>query len=820
MANKLEVIWTALPNGFVKGSSSLLKLSLVATFRLTTDQTQVPREFTLADFIRDWDRDNWTRTVEKYEFRIDFGTGEKPVKPTNDFDFKMWDALFGNPRSVRVKPYQVPATDGNALSKAEIFTYGTKDLNDTVETAYVELANNMTRLSSEQPRQAMLTRGDSRARIKAAHATINGLVEKLNVYMPADPTEKERLEVLKELDWLDQDITNNAGLNKPKALAYRDLFLERISRNGGRDLRRETVIDVHQRIIDKNLGLIGPAARPTDVILFRAHAQPSAQPQSGKEVSTDFAIFHSPLPESHSIKSMQGILNSNRVFDFHEMLTMVGSYPVLMRRLGLVIDVEIDRGEITRDGFVRVTWAGEKSENPRTAYICERPKFLPKPKTARIKEGLLDLNNGGHFSIQGMDVEGVLMKHLANVSNARRDDPDASKNLFEHVTEQELPPTLRTLGISVLFSDFEKFIRELLENAEKNTCKPGDCVFHAEDLIKGLRVDIFEADSGKWYSLCERAERYQFLTADNKELFYWPASGTYPSEGAVHLTLTKPEVTQSVEAANLKVFQQHQSLFRWENWSLLVRFPQLALDVKRNDPKPENAPLRLRPEFEVVDKSLPKLRFGKEYRVRCRVVDPAGNSLGKDDIGSDDFAATLPTGRFARYESVAPPELLVRAAINPKKTPGDQLNRLVVRDGAGSSLRCAAPPRVTAMTAIVAGKYDDGVSPQESAFEGAFLEEHGEFRRVKADDPAYETPIFTYEPGNAEPPRQPYLPDPFAVAACVAMGTIDDQELVPDVLQNELLCGFYNSQESWPKAQPFLINLVPADPKQQQGSRS
>jgi hypothetical protein len=811
MANTLVEIWTALPNGFVK-NSSLLRLSLLVTFRLKTDQNPPPDNLTLADFIQSWKENNWTKTVRDYGFTVDFGKGPRSVKPTNEFHPEMWDALFGNPKAVKVKPYFEPATGDDALSKAEVLTYDATNLNTRLETAYTKLANSKTRLRTAERRQMALA--------SIAQDDLAALVDEVNIYAVANPTEKERQDSLTALRWLEEDTRSNA-----KALAYRDLYLQRISRNGGRDLRLQAVKDVHQKIKEKVPEIAGPGgvifliARPqASPQAAAAQPQPSPQPQSTGTVKTDFAIFHSAPPESVT-PGCAPAAQTERVFDFHEMLTMVGNFPVLMRRLGLVIDVEIDPGAIDPEGVVRVTQAGTKGPHPKTAYKLDLAsrKFLPKNSTPRIKDGLLDLSNGGHFSIQSVDSDGALMKHLANVSNARREDPAGSKNLFADVTDEQLKPTLRTLGISVLFTEFEVFLKELLVNAEAKSCQPTDCLFHAEDLVKGLRVDIQEVASndvsaGSWYSLCERAEKYHFLTADNQELFQWPTSGAYASEGTLGLTVTKPEVQKSPGAADLKVLQQHQSLFRWDNWSLCVPFPQKPLDVKRCEVQPDKSPLRLRSEFEVVNKSLPKLRFGRQYRVRCRVVDPAGNSLGKDDVGEKDYSATIGPQSFARYEAVAPPLLLVTSEIKPEKTPGDQLNRLVLRDGEGSTRRCAAPSRVTAMTAIMAGEYDKGVAPADSAFVGAQLDDKGEFPQADSDDPAYRTPVFLFQPANAEPPKQPYLPDPFAPAACVAMGTVDEQPVFSDVLENELICGFFNDHDEWPKAQPFLINLVPADP--------
>ena len=813
MPNKINEIWTALPNGFAR-DRSLWRLSLLVTFRLTTDTTPPPKNLMLADFIeRVWVDNNWAKTVSNYKFKVDFGKGPVPVETPKNLHYEMWDALFGNPRDIKVNAFKELVK--GELSGAEILTYKSRELSERLDRGYTLLANTKQRFRTTDRRQMAL--------VAAARSEISSLVDEINIYAPADPTEDDRLKVLNAVQWLDEDTATN-----PKALAYRDLYLDRISRNGGRDLRLTTVRDVHQKIKDKVPGIKGPDGQsgPGPIVLRRAQPQESPQPSAAgtaPAVSPEFAIFHSP-PDSASMHA--AAMTNTREFDFHEMLTMVGSHPLLMRQLGLVIDVEVDPGAIADDGtgFVRVTHAGpgepQLTAHPKTAYTWNRGRriFLPQSNTPRIKEGLLDLSDDKIFYIQTADSDGALMKHLAHASNSRRENPDGPKNVFQNVVEEDLEPTLRTQGISVLFKDIDEFLRQLLAAAEEKSCQPTDCEFHAEDLIKGLRVDIQEVDSrdpneiaGNWYSLCERNEKYYFFTADNRPLFEWPASGTQPSEGIVGLTVTKPEVKQTVQAANLKVLQQHQSLFRWENWSLCVDFPQKRLDAKsRNKINPENAPLLLRPEFTVVDRSLPKLRFGKKYRVRCRVVDPAGNSLRHNDVGAQVLATTIGPDRFARYEAIAPPVLLVTGAINPVKTPGDQLNRLVLRDGSGASQRCVVPPRVTTMTAIIAGAYDSGVSRDASAFEGAILEEKGEFPQVDHEDPAYDLPIFRYLPANAEPPKQPYLPDPFTVAACLAMSTPDDKPIFADTAENELICGYFHVNVSWPNAQPFLISLVPA----------
>lgn len=320
------------------------------------------------------------------------------------------------------------------------------------------------------------------------------------------------------------------------------------------------------------------------------------------------------------------------------------------------------------------------------------------------------------------------------------------------------------------------------------------------------------------------AETYHFLNEDGGTLFSWPPNGAYDSEGIVHLGVTKPKLPENV-AAQFQVLQQHDSLFRWENWSLCLPFPQKPLDAKTNTlAAKQSTPLRLRPEFGVVRGTLPRLRFGKRYFLRCRVVDPAGNSLDKDEVERTDLSAALPNGAcpffFARHEPVNPPIVLVTSDIDPENSPGEQLDRLVIRDGRSSSQRCAAPARVSAMTAIIDGRYDDGTPRTEGAFAGAQLEKRsGEFPQIDNDVPAFRNPVFRYQPANSEPPTQPYLPDPYAVGGCVALATVNDEPIFDNPVQNELDCEFYDHPKAWPHAQPFLIKLVPADEQQREIAR-
>src|SRR5690606_9879361 len=78
--------------------------------------------------------------------------------------------------------------------------------------------------------------------------------------------------------------------------------------------------------------------------------------------------------------------------------------------------------------------------------------------------------------------------------------------------------------------------------------------------------------------------------------------------------------------------------------------------------------------YAVTPKTLPRLRFGRTYRVRARAVDLAGNSLALDEVTT---AQSRATGRtiYRRFEPVSPPTLVHRRPV----TEGEWIEHLVIR---------------------------------------------------------------------------------------------------------------------------------------------
>lgn len=487
MSNQVTVVWTALPNGFVPNSNSQLRLSLFASIQVTTGN----QNFRLSES----GLGNWTEQVSGFSFRVNVGGVEKQAAVKNDFRKEMWTALFGGSATTApaalsaqrssgptVKSYQRPRTDERALSKAEILTYNVGKMGDTLMEKYAGLANVQTRFGSKAAQTTELSK---------AQADMASFRNALNIYLPPDPTENERLDTLNAVGELDQYIASLADQDRARALAYRAFFVDRISRNGGSDLRPDIVKGIKEEIQEK----VGTGG---GVILF-------APTTTQRDTSArKFISFHSPVhPPSEEARH----LTTQPSYDFHEMLTMLANYPVLMRMMGLVIDVEVDGAGVPPEGVVTVVQAGiSTNHQPKTHYKKDavRRLFLPKPGAdPLIKDGLLDLRSG-HFSIQTADVDGALLKHLNATLDERRGQPQPSAVALAKVADSEVTPALRTLGISVLYRNREQFLKRLLQKGENNCSDPGNCELFAEDLIRGFRVDVYEEDSRDWYSLCER----------------------------------------------------------------------------------------------------------------------------------------------------------------------------------------------------------------------------------------------------------------------------------------------------------------------------
>ncbi len=403
-------------------------------------------------------------------------------------------------------------------------------------------------------------------------------------------------------------------------------------------------------------------------------------------------------------------------FDFHRIIAAWANYPELLRRLGLIIDFAVEDGSVIDERIVtggglgkgqcrlEVKWSGDepgKAARPRTAWLAQKERFVPRQRGQEQQAGLLRLEHSddgwklslkdreGLFDVYQVDPDGASLKTVnftltAQNLVARSLKPDRKHGAVTYTTgDHQAVAALRSGGIGVsrhgraldLVSDAAA--ASLKNQAIENGNDAGVVLF-AEDLYRGFRVDVARVPDpvqpGRWQTLCARSGDWRLVKADEK-LENMPDDEGYVS-GASTTSSGKDDD-----------HYLHETLFRWHGWSLVAGRPGKTLKAETNedDQLQAEAPQEvnevaesghgLAVRFKPLKHSLPRLRFGELYRFRARIVDLAGNSLALDDPSLGELEQATDAVGYWRFEPVDPPVLVHRERVSE----GESLERLVIR---------------------------------------------------------------------------------------------------------------------------------------------
>ena len=400
-------------------------------------------------------------------------------------------------------------------------------------------------------------------------------------------------------------------------------------------------------------------------------------------------------------------------FDFHQMLSALGDYPALLRRLGLVFDLELPDGALpasdnelaARKLRVVPSWTssfaplpadpGQSDVSAWTSYALASLNgydlFIPWP-TRDVGAGMW-LPAPGAVDVVQVDADGAALKTINQVNSLIR--LTDGRPVAIDAPERDGLGALRTSGVAIVQSGraaalAEDFNRSLILNGwpEKDPPAPDD--LRAEDLQRGFRLDVQDLTTGDWRSLHRRVGTF---AAAN----FPPGPFELTDEGFTQPSVATPAETPGTPPDPASELYAHESLFTWDGWSLSAPRPGKALSRSPRAPSPDEpgtepdyvpnralTALKLETTFRPQEGSLPRLRFGRAYRLRVRAVDLAGNSPTVDEatqltIALRDFLhAGLPeTGEliYRRFEPVNPPEIVPRAPF----TEGESAARLVIR---------------------------------------------------------------------------------------------------------------------------------------------
>lgn len=505
-------------------------------------------------------------------------------------DSAVWKALFRP--DLPVEGYRL----NNALLDSQVLSYSTSDISGLVRDLYTRLAN---RAGDQLPK----------------------IVELL-----ADPLWKETIDAVIEVDhW---------GTH-PGMIDFRAFH----PREEGTAIERR-FNDFKARLAGREGEFQSPFERLARFELFhtpplRPKPATDRKREDDERITADTQEFERPpMPKPGELA---------KTIDFHRTVAAMNSYPTLLRRLGLAVDFLIDRDAFPlTDGTVSVrvhlpllTPRDPEDVSPATHTAHTDGGFFVRSNAAlngpvtRVREGLLDLySDPNRYAVLQADVDGAGLKlmNFARTLGGYEKDPDGTRDPVSQQEQRRGAPALRTAGMMLAQNRRAHALKtrfEATKEQNKNAApsSPVAIELWAEDLVRGYRIDVWDAQVGRWRSLCRRQAEYR-LAGGALEIS--PEAGE--EEGTVQLAATRsPDKTY-----NPDILYVHEALVSWTGWSLAAPQPGRAIadDSKAGDDpagKPEFSDqaelppgIDFRSRFRVVPGSLPRLRYGRSYALRAR----------------------------------------------------------------------------------------------------------------------------------------------------------------------------------------------------------
>lgn len=470
--------------------------------------------------------------------------------------------------------------------------------------------------------------------------------------------------------------------------------------------------------------------------------------------------------------------------EFHRVVSALGTHPLLLRRLGLVVDIELPLetlgiDEMRQDLRVRVVPVDVTLD--ATNHYCQWTAVeyaTAATETFRVfTPAHRDESGRSGFQVLGGERTAIIQEKLEHAVFT------LSQHAGKVLGDTPTLPALLQGGMRVAHADTPSSIKTAihtqaqLESRLKQRqgqmrtgvldCPHGDEPLYADQLTRGSRIDVRDMTSGQWRSLCRRQVRYQ------ADAWTWPAGTAWlEDEGVLEPTA---HIDHHAEQSTLRATED---LFEWDGWSLVVPRPDHSTDDDPASPNPcgpDGTP-PLAAHLQVPAGTLQPQRFGHCYQFRARAVDLAGNSLSADEANgleallSMQDLLTRPVC-YLRVESAKPPVVL-RA--DPRGA-GEAGDLIVLRDAESPRYRTrefrvhVLPPEVPLRIAEKHGLFD-GMSAVDAwrmidthrgrlAFESA--------RDAQEDEDA--APLTIREPAAARQLYTPYLPDPMVKRAVLIL---------------------------------------------------
>jgi hypothetical protein len=311
--------------------------------------------------------------------------------------------------------------------------------------------------------------------------------------------------------------------------------------------------------------------------------------------------------------------------EFHERCAMAGDHPLLLRALGLVIDLKIldpDRLRSSKWLSAAIVVGGNHGPCRLTRTLCRAAgdALVSVAETPDWLDGMARLGDEERFALLDLEADGTAIKHERFLWTLPR---------LREIQAQDAPtnaatPALRSNGFTVVRvgegqNTLDRIGRQHdLEQALGQGQPP---TLSTEDVTRGLRIEVWDDTAKRWESLHSRLTTISVAGAGK-------VLDNAPDEGFIQGTAA----SESAKAEDSPI-HVHEAVFGWEGWSLSA--PRPGRRVRHEDGKeivedvPETTPDPVHPILvvnHVRPGTLPRLRFGRSYAMRAWTVDLAGNS--------------------------------------------------------------------------------------------------------------------------------------------------------------------------------------------------
>ncbi len=320
--------------------------------------------------------------------------------------------------------------------------------------------------------------------------------------------------------------------------------------------------------------------------------------------------------------------------DFHARVASFGSTPALLRRLGLAVDVVLDGVDAAgaRAALAGATWVSVTLTSPAADL-----DVLPPRRTSVLVDGVVFAARSSRAWVGGAlplgEDEWVVLDVDPDASGLKLDQH--ARNLVRQYASEangdpatSAPGTLRSTGFALARRDRATQLRGRVQEAEQLAADDGARELLLDDLVRGIRVEVWDDVSGEWHSLHRRR-----VTVTGEGDPRPTVLDDVPDVGFLQLSALNRAPGDAVNGYYL-----HEVVAGWDGWSLSAPRPGLTI-VHVEPPGPDGATEAVvgTPPDEPIDgahttvrvepASLPRLRYGTSYSFRVLGVDLAGNSV-------------------------------------------------------------------------------------------------------------------------------------------------------------------------------------------------